>query len=328
MNIDHRNPEATGLRRLFQEQWDYLTQLLDQFQVQQERTQQQRAVELETLEAVVEGTNTRMRLVGNYKKRLRGSVRALLDYVKGLVERLPLPIDASPGRFNTDPQLNAFFVNKAHVTDVFGRSRELRKFFLAPQNNQLTRAHTILFIAKKEKNILGMGMVGDTIMRDVKQTTVSFTDHQVEAPCASEEEVKKALKRLLFDSFVSYVKYYFIRNQVEDAEKSHEADNRLEEGSEASSPDLKNPEIYLRELIKLLENPQDLLKLEKNVIRVNKMGVKVPKGGRESANEISLHEIGLGKTANQIVILVTYPRDEMPATRDLLEEASAFLRPL
>ena len=71
-----------------------------------------------------------------------------------------------------------------------------------------------------------------------------------------------------------------------------------------------------------------MLKLEKNVIRVNRMGVKVPEGVRESANEISLHEIELGKTASQIVTLVTYPRDEMPATRDLLKEASAFLRPL
>ena len=264
MKIEHRNPEASALRRLFQEQWDYLTQLIDQFQVQQERERRQKTVEMETVEAVVEGTNTRMRLVSNYKKKLRASVRVLLDYVDGLVARLPLPIEASSERFNTDPQLNAFFVNRAHIPDVFGRSHELRKFFSASQNNDLTHAHTILFMARKEKNILGMGMVGDTIMRDVKQTTVSFTDHQVEAPCASEEEVKKALKRLLFDSFVTYVKYHLIRSQLEDAGKSREAVSRPKEGSEGSIPELKNPEIYLRELSVFLDNPQDLLKLEKN----------------------------------------------------------------
>ena len=328
MPADHRKSEATGLRRLFQEQWDHLTQLIDQYQTQQREKQQQKVIESENIELVVEGTSGKMRMVASYQKQLRGSVRILLNYVENLVKQLPPPIHVSMKHINTDPQLNAFFVNQADISDTFGRCDELRKLFAAPHNNQLTQAYAILFLVKKEKTVLGMELREDIIVRDVKQTVIRFTNHNIEEPCASEEELKTVLKSLLFNSFVSYVKYYLLRLSHAESERADDADNHPIDESRESSLNLKNPEIYFRELCKILENPQDLLRLEQNTICVTRMGIKTLSGVNNRVNEVCLHEIMMGKTAKEIICLVSFPRDEMPPKKDLLKEASAILGPI
>lgn len=79
---------------------------------------------------------------------------------------------------------------------------------------------------------------------------------------------------------------------------------------------------------KILRNPQDLLRLERNAICVNGMGIKTRCEKYNRVNEIRLHEIMLGKSSKQIICLVSFPMDELPAKKDLLTEAYAILGPL
>ncbi len=46
---------------------------------------------------------------------------------------------------------------------------------------------------RKDKKIFGVEMDGEILKRDVLQTSVDFSDHQIVAPMISEEETRKEL---------------------------------------------------------------------------------------------------------------------------------------
>ena len=328
MQTELRNKRASGLRQLFQEQWEYLSRLIDRYQTQQRERARQRLLETRQIESVVDGTNGSMRALSHYKEQLRASVRVLIDYVENLVERLPAPLHVSAGQFAADPQVKGIFARKQAIFEIFGRSDELREFFAAEENSQLQQAYAILFMQRQEKSVLGMELRGETIVRDVRQTRLNFAGHQIKTPCGSEQELRAALKTLLFDSFVAYIKYHLARlGQSQSASSPHQSAPTHDHWTRRHLQDLENPEVYLRELTRLLQNPQQLLRLERNTLCVDPMRIKGPCAKNPRLTQIHLQEILLGRNARQVICMVSFPRDEMPAKKDLLSEAQAVLGP-
>jgi len=84
---------------------------------------------------------------------------------------------------------------------------------------------------------------------------------------------------------------------------------------------LLNPDNYLRELCRILENPHELFGLKLNGQRVDKMGIVLEKDDKGSVNELNLRECTFGDDEKHIVSLVKYPRNKMPEEKYALTEA-------
>jgi hypothetical protein len=306
MTSNRRKPEASALRRLFHNQWLHLNQLIDERDSRQRSEREKSAQILNAIETIVEGTDARMRGLGNYKKRLRDGANSLLTHIESLVESLPEPIVVNRQSFTNDPQVNSFFVNPDYLQQVFSRCRELHAFFDAAEHCQLEEAYALLFISRTEKTTLGNSVQGDMIVTDVKQVSVNFSDHQIMCPSETETGLRNSLQTLLFESVVEYIQLRLAQQLKLESQQSFQ---QKRTGLDKS---LKNPEVYLQTLIDHLNEPMELLKRKECILKISKLGILLNESDTETANnDLRLNGLRIGDQARRVIVLVRYPRCEM-----------------
>ncbi|MGA9163356.1 MAG: hypothetical protein WBZ31_02785 [Thiobacillus sp.] len=154
------------------------------------------------IERAVDGTDSRLRLLPGYRKRLREPVIHAIDHVVALVDAIPAPLAASRDGFNADPRLAAMFVSAEQMLDMLGRDRAMTNFLkeASAGAEQLT---ALLMAERIEKNVLGMELAGEQVRRDVAQLTVSFRNHRLVDVADNEAETRRLLKRRAFDHLLS-----------------------------------------------------------------------------------------------------------------------------
>lgn len=314
MTIDNgRKPEASALRLLFHEQWTHFLQLVEERDKLQQTDRQKSAEIAKAIETVVTGTDARIRSVGGYKKRLRDSVRVVIDYVEALVDGLPAAIAVNQHTFASDPLVNSFFVNKTDIQQIFSRCQKLHAFFGSTEHRQLQEVYALLFVQKSEKTTFGKKLQGDMILSDVMQTSVSFSDHQILSPGATEELVRKSLEALLFDSVLNYIKIHMTRLRYQQSQDEQQHKNLSMDKS------LRNPEVYLQKLIEHLNEPMELLQQQESMLKISKMHILLSEENTDTANELHLNTVKVGDLPPRIIALVRYPKSEMLPIKTMFE---------
>ena len=305
--MNKRIPEASALRGFFQEQWEHLQQLFEARQ--STRRQQQREAESLSgaVETIVDGTDVRLRAIGNYQRRLRESARELLDYIEALVADMPPAVAVGAAAHASDPLVNALFVDAGAIHSLFSQSVAVREFFAGPEHLSCQEVFALLFLSRTEKNVLGTEIRGEMLVREVPQTSVSFSAHQLVAPRATEERARAALKKTLFDSVIQHLKRRItqLRYRQTDQERMAAMLN--------PRSNINNPEVYLEMLVEQLSLPQRLINLQDQLLRVSKMGIKLPLDSVAASNRVRLHEVEIEGTGSRVVTLVRYSRDEFRA---------------
>jgi hypothetical protein len=307
MTIERRVPEASSLRSLFQDLWDFLSDLFEE----REGDKQFQERVSSAIEEVVEQTDARIRALGSYKKSLRDDVHALLEHVEELVGGMPSALTISQEAYANNPVVSSLFVDNREMQQLFSRSKELRGFFSTPDTMGLSEAFLLLFLDRQQKTTLGMGLKDDQLIRDMKQTTVSFSHHHLVAPCGTEEASRSALKKVLFDSVVQT-----IRKEL----------NCFGSGENGRAPDVlqqmknRDPQACLERLHAALNPPTELVRIQQDRINVSRLGILLPPDSDESGVDLSLHEVEIGEQPSQVVWIVKYPRDEILSASDLNEE--------
>jgi hypothetical protein len=154
------------------------------------------------IERAVDGTDSRLRLLPGYRKRLREPVIHAIDHVVALVDDLPAALGAGREDFSADPRLPTLFVSAAHMLEIMGRDRALAEFQRGYSGvaEQLT---ALLMAERIEKNVLGMEVADGQLRRDVAQLSVSFRNHRLVDVADSEVETRRQLKRRAFDHLLS-----------------------------------------------------------------------------------------------------------------------------
>ncbi len=307
MRVDRRIPEASSLRSLFPDLWDNLRAL---FEAPEEDLAQQQRVS-SAIEEMVEQTDARIRALGSYKKSLRDDVHSLLEQVEDLVERMPPALSVSQEAYASNPVVSSLFVDNREMQQLFSRSRELRNFFSTPDTMGLSEAYLLLFLDRQEKTTLGMGLKDDQLIRDLKQTTVSFAHHRLVAPCGTEEESRSALKKVLFDGVVESVRKEL--NCFGSAENGRALDILQQMKS-------RDPRACLERLHAALGRPAELVRMQQDRIHISRLGVLLTPDSEESGVDLALHEVGIGEQPSQVVWIVKYPRDEILPAKELHEE--------
>ncbi len=297
MDVERRIKEASALRNFFHEQWQHLLGMLDIDEDEISSEQDHDLPVADALNEMVVGTDARIRAVSNYKKSLRSGVTKLLQHIDGIVEQIDGPIKVSRKGFVYDPQVSALLDSMDDVKRLCDESDEIQEYLKKVHPEVQDSFFALLHMHYHERDIFGDELRGDVIHRDVKQTSVFFTGHKLLAPAASESEVKRELKHILFEDVVEYLK--LLLNSERQAEAKSASSNHLNNGINS----LNNPSRYLDELIRILELPMSLITLEENSLCVNKMGIKVSSLDK-SCNEIHLQEVEVGGGQDNILVLL------------------------
>ena len=82
---------------------------------------------------------------------------------------------------------------------------------------------------------------------------------------------------------------------------------------------------WWQQMIAVLDQPERHVTLQRQPLRLNRMGVRVEPGSSEPADELELAELCIGDELRATITLVRIPRAEMPPPRDWLGQAERAL---
>jgi len=324
--------------------------------MQEKESRQSRCTEiLNTVERVVEGTDSRIRLVNSYQKKLQAAVSSSLEYTDDLIDQIPEAIEVSANTFVSDSHVNAFFVNVSDLQTVFSHSSEVRQFMEDFSNVDSPQCCALLCMRKSEKTVMGVDLAGEMLKRDVRQTAVSFSDHRIYSPTPSEAETREGLKQCLFGGLVTNALEHIVQLRLvsgrlkkerlmlqatlrryqnkkggsehdsrsaaevaQEIEEIHQKLSMIDEQLEKTHP--LTPQESLEQVNAVFSRPDQFVRFKKCSLRLNKMGIKIDEDSRQACNEIRLAEVEIGDELPRVVTLAKFPRDELLPRREFLAQ--------
>ena len=155
------------------------------------------------IERTVDGTDSRLRVVPGYAKKLRSAVTHAIDHVVALVDKLPAPLELDRTKFAIDPELIAYFASLTHAQEVLSIDPVLNDWLAVPDNAATEHIVMLLLMEQQERHVLGVALEGEILCRDVAQTTVSFADYRLLDPTAAEDDTRRLLQRRAFDHLLA-----------------------------------------------------------------------------------------------------------------------------
>jgi len=296
---------------------------------------------LGTVERVIDGTDSRIRLVSGYRSKLQDVIRSSLAYADELVEQIPGGIEVNRHTFVTDPYVNAYFANVTDMRAIFSHSSEIKDFMEGYGDNDAMECCALLCMEMSEKTVLGVELSGDILRKDVRQVAVNFSDHRIYSPAPREPETRQGLKQCLFDGLVTNALERITQMRLSNfrlnselqvlkarqrrqqmalqksagttmAAEYQETCRQLEQlEGELSKTPLATPQAAMEQVVTVFKNPEDFVQLRKFSLRLSKMGILVGNESRQPCNEIDLTEVTIGEGAPRIVTLAKFPRSEI-----------------
>lgn len=316
----------------------------------------------DTIEAVVDVVEPRVRLNAGYRGKLEGGIRATIAYMREIAREGLDPILLARPAWNDDPCLNAVFARADDVPACLGGSKELRAFFEAPANREVQEACALLVMKKEERTVFAPRFQGDKLEQDIAQVTVSFSGHKVIAPTASLEDTRReigkrimqrlsqvALARIIAldakatelaehkgylaarmrllnlarDGMEGIVKDpATIRQEMKEVEQEMK---QTVEGYIDAKSSLATLDGYIRQIDEVFSHPDQHLTLTRTPLRVNRMGFKSDDASSGPVNDLNLVELSIGENLRIAIAIVRCPRSELPPKEDLLANAERYL---
>jgi hypothetical protein len=311
-----------------------------------EARRQEREVQ-QAVERVVDQVDPRLRAVSRYRKRLFPTVGRALAYAAELAGKVPGPVRVDRRSWGEVPAVNA----------LFGSPERMRWILTGPQVRRYVKDNplggdcfAVLAAMPHVEKRLGMELAGETVQREVSQTVMTFSEHEVGLVGEDEREVRENLAAAALDLLVALaiqdltareshitelderLRILRLKRKVEDA-RSRGAAFILEPSEEhAKEVDALDARIAgleaelaqarrgmetlddrLRRFAEQMESPESLLGLEEMQARLDRMNI-VRQGGEGSAS-LTFTRVRRGDTPARVVSLIRFPRSE------LLEEA-------
>ena len=304
----------------------------------------------QAVERVVDETSSHLRAVASYRRRLQGPVTDAFRYIDEMVEHMPESFLCSRSAFSADPRVRAFFVSPRHMQEVFSQSKDVRELFDAsPQSEECC---ALVCMQMEQRRKFGVALSGDRVHRDVLQTSVSFTDHQVYTPGANETDARRALKCCIFTGILKYIRDKLIEAKTSDFERRKQLSmlrSQLREADHSPMPEKQETELHRQ--IEDLENAMKLAALHPSTLEdrfalvtdmlhnasqfvsasfqhlhLSQMGIKVEQEASVPSHELDIAEIKIATREPRVAALVRFPRCELlPKTEFLQNADSLFL---
>jgi hypothetical protein len=299
MNDNRRSDEALSLRTFFDDQVQHLQKLVSGLGSYFHDTEPQAAEDKQIIESFVDASNSKMRAVHGYSHKLREHVRALYSHVLHIADEIPPPVDLNLDAFRINPLVNALFVSNNDIDKLFRTNPDVNAYLCSHNKIQVPVLYALLTASRSEKHTLGLGMIGDMLIREVPQQVVNFSAHKIHTPCASYEELATALRSFLFGRVVVLIKQEMVSRMFEQPVKTT---------YESQVNSLANPDVYLNTLVGHLEVPANLLSIDKTHFKLSKLGIKLDDDNSETANEFDIHELIWSNNTRNVVLQIAHAR--------------------
>jgi len=300
---------------------------------------------LHTLETVVDDTDSKIRLVPGYKKKLRDDIQSSLEFADALVKQIPEAIEVSSRTFVSDPYVNAFFTNVADLQSVFSHSSEMHDY-MEDIHTDSARCCALLCMRRTEKTVAGMELSDNMLKKDVLQVSVSFSDHRIYSPAPFEPETREGLKCCMFQGLVTnalerivklklashrlqsnhqmlHARLRRYKQRAREVQKGTQAGVKLAQAIEETSLELRKteeqimnsplltPQIALEQVMAVFSKPDDFVRVRKFSLKLNKMGIRISDDSPQPCNKIDLTEVTIGDELPRVVTLATFPGKQL-----------------
>lgn len=313
------------------------------------------------IERVVDGTDRRLRALGDYRKRLREPVSNAVDHVIGLVDSFPAATEMSGRAFGRDPTVRALFSSVEQMRAVLGRSCGLRDF-LSAGHVAADELYALLVMDREERTVFGTELDGDTVRRDVIQKAVSFSRQRFLGVRATEHESRTELKKRAFDYLIERAmesltderlkreemvqQRRLLRRKLEamragrwglaplecDDESRGSDGAELEEKIEAIDQELgrfAGSALDLHESLERISSvlgaADDYLQVRELRLHIDYRGLSVPESAATSGSDVELIELFAASGLCRTVLFVRVPVREIPERSDPLRKAAHYL---
>ncbi|MDV6343910.1 hypothetical protein [Nitrosomonas sp. Is37] len=314
------------------------------------------------IERTVDGTDRRIRAIGQYRKRLHQPVELTIDHVISTVDALPAPIEISPRAFGQDSCLRAFFVSTDHLREVFGNFKTVRDYLTDLNGPLPEQIFGLLSMVMEERKVFGVELVGETLRREVMQVTVNFSNHRYLGPTSTELDTRRELKKRAFDFLIEKAleriagerskrreldrQWYLLQQKLNTMKAGNWGLDPMLTDHEQQHPDLAaleaEIEVIERELgqfhtdnlgleeslasvIDTLSHPATWLASREIRLRLDSMGIKIEDSSTVPSKEIVLTEIFSGTGERRIVLLGHIARTDIPEPASVWREAQRYL---
>ena len=307
------------------------------------------------IEHVVDTINPKLRAVSGYRKKLKPAVQRSLAYCAGLVETLPPAVEVNGKAWSSDPLVRALFSGVGDLQRVYSHSQPVHEYF--DRHADQESCYALLSMLCEERSVLGMEMHGEVMRRDVRQTSVSFTDHRVVKPASSQTALRKELQERAFEVLVSYAlecitELVSSRSALQEQRQLLDMQLRLAHVRDASltpllegkageaidiealrtqqqqagealkqvRASLTTLDDYIDRISEVLGDPQAHLKIGRLSMCLNKMNIKLEgAAAAQAGHELELTEVSLGENLKRVLLITRFPRDELLPKRDFLK---------
>ena len=307
-------------------------------------------------------TNPSLKIVPSYRERLAPAVEISVRYLREKVLMLPPAIRISVACWSYDPVLRAFFAAPADIPRALGRSSNLRTFF--NKYPELDEACFALGMAYTEQRVLGMSLQGEIVQRDVAQTVIGFSNHQVRICGHGDDEVRHLLGTQAFEYLVAQAlveigegkserreledKQALIRSRLRLLQQQGPGLGSMFGSAPASSGEQIKLEMQLLEnerqiealgstqsaldgelefLRGVLEHPERYVRIEKKQVRLNTMNVVVDDSSTDLASDVgfTLAQLTGAPSLQSAFVLAHFSRAELPEDKMNFDDAERYL---
>lgn len=294
------------------------------------------------IEQVVDASEPRIRLIGNYREKLADPVEAALHHSGRVLQQLPAALALDGHAWANDPQVNAFFATAADVQTVLSEDAPIQAFFA---ESHAPECFALLLMVKQEVDTFGTALDGEMLVREVRQIRVSFSQHHLFFPTASEAELRRELKQrmLVFLATRAQERINELRTgrgaleeqrrQLQaqlrawrmqgqglrpllsstdtDARRLADLEQRLirtEEDLVAARKQLGTLDDYLEQVRQVLSQPETYLRVQPLALRLNRLGLKLAENSPEAGETLALIELA-SLDEQRIGTLVRFSRE-------------------
>jgi hypothetical protein len=321
-----------------------------QQQLTEHRQRQERLAALrESIEQVVDASEPRIRLVGNYADKLVDAVERALNYIDRVLQQLPPALPLSAQTWSANPQVNAFFANVQELRVTLGDEPAIRAYFA---DRGRSECFAFMLMLMRETETFGSVLRGDVLVRDVRKIQVSFSRHRLSFPATSEARLRADLRQrtLIFLATRALERINELRTrrseleeqrrqlqaqlrafrghaqglptllaaEDDDARRAAALEQRLlraEEELVAARKPLNTLDDYLEQIRLVLSQPECYLGVRPLALRLTRLGVKLAPDSLEPGETLSLIEFeSLG--VQRIATLVRFEQRELPAVEN------------
>jgi hypothetical protein len=314
-------------------------------QLAEHRLNQERlAVMRESIERVVDASEPRIRLVGDYAEKLVDAVETALVHCEGVLRQVPPALALGGQAWARDPRVNAFFATADDLRALLSGDLQVRAFF---RESGRPECFAWMLMAMRETETFGTALQGEMLVREVRQTRVSFSEHRLFFPAADETELRKDLKQRMLVFLATRARDRIVelrmrRDMLEEqrrqlraqfgalrgnahgprplpssadpderrlAELGRRLDRTEQDLADARKP-LSTLDDYLEQVRQVLGQPEAYLRIRPLSLRLNRLGIKLDDDAMEPGETITLVELtSLGE--QRIGMLVRFAREEL-----------------